>query len=86
MYSFTTLMYATCSDCESLRLWDNIDQLVNTMSLPWLVGGDFNEILNEEEKIGGLPVVPQEYEDFALLKQLLQLQPLPYNINCIFNS
>lgn len=86
MYSFPTLMYATCSDCESLRLWDNIDQLVNTMSLPWLVGGDFNEILNEEEKIGGLPVVPQEYEDFALLKQLLQLQPLPYNINCIFTS
>ncbi|KAG5611762.1 hypothetical protein H5410_023043 [Solanum commersonii] len=32
---------------------------------PWLVGGDFNVILGEDEKIGGLPVYIQEYEDFA---------------------
>ena len=35
------------------------------MRLPWLVDGDFNVILNDEEKIGGLPVYPQEHEDFA---------------------
>lgn len=60
-------------DCGRLRLWDNIDLLA--MSLPWLVGGCYNEIVNEEEKIRGLPVVPRENEDFALPKQLMQLQP-----------
>ncbi|XP_059302272.1 uncharacterized protein LOC132054245 [Lycium ferocissimum] len=35
------------------------------MVAPWLIGVDFNVILNEEEKIGGLPVLPNEYEDFA---------------------
>lgn len=35
------------------------------MELPWLVRGDFNVILNKEEKIGRLLVYPPEYEDFA---------------------
>lgn len=35
------------------------------MELPWVVGGDFNVIMDEDEKIGGLPVYPPEYEKFA---------------------
>uniref|UniRef100_A0A0V0ICB6 Putative ovule protein n=1 Tax=Solanum chacoense TaxID=4108 RepID=A0A0V0ICB6_SOLCH len=34
-------------------------------SAQWLVGGDFNVILDESEKLGGLPVTQQEVEDFA---------------------
>ncbi|XP_070033112.1 uncharacterized protein [Nicotiana tomentosiformis] len=52
-------------DIDQLELWDNLYYLASDMELPWLVGGDFHVILNEEEKIGGLPVYPPEYEDFA---------------------
>lgn len=31
------------------------------MSNPWFIGGDFNDVLNGEEKIGGLLV---DYDDF----------------------
>nr|XP_016478992.1 PREDICTED: uncharacterized protein LOC107800348 [Nicotiana tabacum] len=50
---------------ERLDLWDNLYYLARDMELPWAVGGDVNVVLNEEEKIGGLPVYPQEYKDFA---------------------
>lgn len=38
-----------------------------------MIGGDFNIIINEEEKIGGLPVYPNEYEDFAFCVNLCEL-------------
>lgn len=61
----TIAVYAKCSSIERLSLWDDIYTLSQEFSLPWMVGGDFNVILGDEEKIGGLPVYPQEYEDFA---------------------
>lgn len=35
------------------------------MNSPWIVKGDFNVILSEEERIGGLPDNPNEYENFV---------------------
>ncbi|XP_075084929.1 uncharacterized protein LOC142168166 [Nicotiana tabacum] len=60
-----TVVYTKCSSLERLELWDNLYYLASDMELPWVVGGDFNVILNEEEKIGGLLVYPPEYEDFS---------------------
>ncbi|XP_070056929.1 uncharacterized protein [Nicotiana tomentosiformis] len=60
-----TFVYAKCSAIERLDLWDHLYYLASDMELPWLVGGDFNVILHEDEKIGGLPIHPPEYEDFA---------------------
>ncbi|KAH0771764.1 hypothetical protein KY290_015745 [Solanum tuberosum] len=61
----TTIVYAKCSAGERLELWDELYSINYNLSMPWLVGGDFNVILSNEEKIGGLPVYPQEVEDFA---------------------
>lgn len=35
------------------------------MRQPWLVKGNSNIVLNEEEKIGGQSVYPFEFEDFS---------------------
>nr|XP_009596645.1 uncharacterized protein LOC104092693 [Nicotiana tomentosiformis] len=64
-YIMMTFVYAKCSSLDRLELWDNLYYLARDIELPWVVGGDFNVILNEEEKIGGLPVYTPEYEDFA---------------------
>ncbi|XP_060170771.1 uncharacterized protein LOC132601723 [Lycium barbarum] len=60
-----TVVYAKCDAMEILALWNSLYVLADGMVALWLIGGDFNVILNEEEKIGGLPVLPSEYEDFA---------------------
>ncbi|XP_060211805.1 uncharacterized protein LOC132639371 [Lycium barbarum] len=60
-----TMVYAKCDHLERISLWDSLYSLADQMELPWLVGGDFNVIMNEDEKIGGLPVSPDEYGDFA---------------------
>ncbi|XP_060182313.1 uncharacterized protein LOC132611975 [Lycium barbarum] len=61
----TTLVYSKCSASERLELWEDIYHLSNTLSCSWLIGGDFNVVLNDEEKIGGNPIQPQDIEDFA---------------------
>lgn len=61
----TTLVYAKCDKNVIIQLWDHIYQLANNMTIPWLVGGDFNVVLNEEEKIGGIPITVDDTEDFA---------------------
>lgn len=59
-----TLVYAKCNADERLRLWEDIYQVAAGMSRPWLLGGDFNVVLSPEEKIGGLPVLEADHEDF----------------------
>lgn len=61
----TTLVYEKYSGTDRTYLWEEINQLANSIALPWLVGGDFNNVLSGEEKIGGLPVITREVEDFA---------------------
>ncbi|KAH0636641.1 hypothetical protein KY289_036556 [Solanum tuberosum] len=45
-----TAVYARCDALERLELWEELEQLVEDNTLLWIVGGDFNVILNEEEK------------------------------------
>ncbi|KAH0702280.1 hypothetical protein KY285_016558 [Solanum tuberosum] len=35
------------------------------MGLPWIISGDFNVVLNADEKLGGLVVQPTDVDDFA---------------------
>ncbi|XP_070013760.1 uncharacterized protein [Nicotiana sylvestris] len=51
-----TLVYAKCDRIERIELCDTLYAMASDMTVPWLVGGDFNVIWDEEEKYGGLPI------------------------------
>ncbi|XP_075104741.1 uncharacterized protein LOC142178866 [Nicotiana tabacum] len=59
-----TLVYAKCDRIERIELLDSLYAMTSDMTVPWLVGGDFNVIWDEEEKFGGLPVSLIEVDDF----------------------
>ncbi|XP_070015947.1 uncharacterized protein [Nicotiana sylvestris] len=59
-----TLIYAKCDAIERIELWGSLYAMARYMDAPWLVGGDFNVIWDEEEKFGGLPVSLNEIDDF----------------------
>lgn len=61
---FITAVYARCSALERLELWEDLDS-TDVGNQPWMVGGDFNVILNEDEKLGGLDLEQSEAMDFA---------------------
>ncbi|XP_059288673.1 uncharacterized protein LOC132042062 [Lycium ferocissimum] len=72
------IVYAKCDAGERMVMWDNTYQLASFMDLPWMVGGDFNVIMHEEEKIGGLLVYPAEYEDFAFCMNSCELSEVEF--------
>ncbi|KAH0776353.1 hypothetical protein KY290_007764 [Solanum tuberosum] len=52
-YQFmVTMVYAKCTALEKLCLWEDLYTIGLNFSLPWMVGGDFNVIMEEDEKIG----------------------------------
>lgn len=74
------MVYAKCEKEEKISLWDDIYILVDS-SFPWLVRGDFKALLNEEEKIGGLPVRQHELEDFAFRVNSCELEEISFKVS-----
>lgn len=75
-----TTIYAKYDAGERTHLWNDIYILSHDMTLPWMMDdrGDFNVILHEEEKIDGLLVYLQEYEDFAFSINSCELFDIRY--------
>lgn len=42
-----------------------LEVLNNVIQKPWIVGGDFNIIINDSEKLGGLDIASDEIIDFT---------------------
>ncbi|KAI5382050.1 hypothetical protein KIW84_UN0211 [Lathyrus oleraceus] len=58
-----TMIYAFNQVEHRKTLWSKLESLGSNMDRPWVVIGDFNNVLKEEDRIGGQPVNYAEYRD-----------------------
>lgn len=49
-------IYASPRSAERCVLWNNLSRVVDMHNKPWVLAGDFNEPLVDEDKFGGRPV------------------------------
>lgn len=47
-----------------VHTWELIRRLYSLSSLPWVIRGDFNEILRPEQKLAGFPQNVEMKENF----------------------
>lgn len=52
-YSFVSFVYGAPAVENRTTFWENVSRIGEGRDLPWLLSGDFNEILNNSEKEGG---------------------------------
>ncbi|XP_028780772.1 uncharacterized protein LOC114737043 [Neltuma alba] len=45
-----TRIYASPCETKRREMWENLTNLAEKITSPWLLTGDFNDILNEEEQ------------------------------------
>lgn len=77
--SFTlTIVYVRYSAIERLGLWEDLQDIPDSGHSPWIVGGGFNIILDDSEKMGGLPVTQAKIVDFANCMSFCALSELTF--------
>ncbi|KAL6570158.1 hypothetical protein OROMI_014672 [Orobanche minor] len=61
---FLTVVYGRHTKIQRRDLWDDLLS-VSQNQVPWMVGGDFNIILQPEEKKGGAGPIQSDMEEFS---------------------
>ncbi|XP_058768386.1 uncharacterized protein LOC131642116 [Vicia villosa] len=68
-----TVIYAQNQLMQRRKLWDDIKQVAGNIHDPWLVVGDYNNVLHPNDRIGGHPVQASEVKD---LKHMMEVAGL----------
>ncbi|XP_060185367.1 uncharacterized protein LOC132614835 [Lycium barbarum] len=62
---FFTAVYAKCTALERKDLWEDLERVHHLIQGPWCISGDFNVILDPDEKLGGRPHRMYKSLDFS---------------------
>lgn len=75
---FVTFVYGNNVLEDREGLWQELGRLASLTLEPWLVLGDFNNVLRSDDRLGGLSVTDAECDAFQSVLINSQLQELSY--------
>jgi len=75
---FITFVYGRNLEEQRLPLWKNIQTISQSLAGPWSLLSDFNSVLHQGDRIGGVEVNDGETKDFAECIQHCNLQEFNY--------
>ena len=55
-FSWLSVIYANPRHAKRHLLWENLSMVAELHALPWVITGDFKEVLLGEDNFGGRPV------------------------------
>lgn len=67
-------MYGSYDMSSRKLLWQDLRRLGRNVDAPWLIQGDFNAVLSNGDKIGGIPINIEATNDFQECLLNLDLQ------------
>jgi exonuclease III len=74
-----TAIYASPRFASRLLLWDHLKKFSTTHNLPWMIAGDFNEILTSNEKFSSSPASQRRISCFHNCLDSCNLLDLGFN-------
>ncbi|RAL37786.1 hypothetical protein DM860_000480 [Cuscuta australis] len=74
---FITFVYGHNEAARRVDLWKDLGTIASTCDKPWCIIGDFNSVLELDDRIGGNPVTIEETSDFKNCVQTCGLEEIP---------
>ncbi|KAI5413590.1 hypothetical protein KIW84_057961, partial [Lathyrus oleraceus] len=60
---FLTVVYAQNQLGNKRNLWNDLSNIGSTITKPWIINGDFNNVLKINDRVGGNEIQEAEYVD-----------------------
>lgn len=75
---YVTAVYAKCTTVDKKDLWSSIDNINMIIDGSWCVGGDFNVIMDPDERLGGRPQRAHMSFDFVTIMETCGLDDIGF--------
>ncbi|GAA0155997.1 hypothetical protein LIER_38194 [Lithospermum erythrorhizon] len=72
-----TFVYPVYSIAERKKLWDHLTLVGSSLTLPWIIDGDFNCYSSSNDKVGGANLRPYDIKDLLDFRMALGLEDAP---------